>query len=304
MTDIITKLKEQIDTKDILINEPMSKHTSFKTGGNADIFIKAHSIQEIQYILHVAREEKVNIFIFGNGSNLLVKDKGIRGITVKIELKNINIERKKNYAIVTIGAGNKIAEVAKKMENEELTGFEFAAGIPGTIGGFIRMNAGAYGKEAKDIVIETLAMDYDGNIKCFNNEEQKFEYRKSIFCTEKYVILETKIRLNYGLKEEIQKKHKELLEQRKAKQPLEYPSAGSTFKRGKGFITAMLIDECGLKGMNIGGAQVSTKHAGFVINKGNATSEDILKLIEHIKKVVYETKGKNIEIEIEIVGED
>ena len=304
MTDIITKLKEQIDTKDILINEPMSKHTSFKTGGNADIFIKAHSIQEIQYILHVAREEKVNIFIFGNGSNLLVKDKGIRGITVKIELKNINIERKKDYAIVTIGAGNKLAEVAKKMENEELTGFEFAAGIPGTIGGFIRMNAGAYGKEAKDIVVETLAMDYDGNIKCFNNEEQKFEYRKSIFCTEKYVILETKIRLNYGLKEEIQKKHKELLEQRKAKQPLEYPSAGSTFKRGKGFITAMLIDECGLKGMNIGGAQVSTKHAGFVINKGNATSEDILKLIEHIKKVVYETKGKNIEIEIEIVGED
>lgn len=304
MTDIITKLKEKIDTKDILINEPMSKHTSFKTGGNADIFIKAHSIQEIQYILHVAREEKVNIFIFGNGSNLLVKDKGIRGITVKIELKNINIERKKDYAIVTIGAGNKIAEVAKKMENEELTGFEFAAGIPGTIGGFIRMNAGAYGKEAKDIVIETLAMDYDGNIKCFNNEEQKFEYRKSIFCTEKYVILETKIRLNYGLKEEIQKKHKELLEQRKAKQPLEYPSAGSTFKRGDGFITAMLIDECGLKGMNIGGAQVSTKHAGFVINKGNATSEDILKLIEHIKKVVYETKGKNIEIEIEIVGED
>lgn len=304
MTDIITKLKEQIDTKDILINEPMSKHTSFKTGGNADIFIKAHSIQEIQYILHVAREEKVNIFIFGNGSNLLVKDKGIRGITVKIELKNINIERKKDYAIVTIGAGNKLAEVAKKMENEELTGFEFAAGIPGTIGGFIRMNAGAYGKEAKDIVVETLAMDYDGNIKCFNNEEQKFEYRKSIFCTEKYVILETKIRLNYGLKEEIQKKHKELLEQRKAKQPLEYPSAGSTFKRGEGFITAMLIDECGLKGINIGGAQVSTKHAGFVINKGNATSEDILKLIEHIKKVVYETKGKNIEIEIEIVGED
>ena len=304
MTDIITKLKEQIDTKDILINEPMSKHTSFKTGGNAEIFIKAHSIQEIQYILHVAREEKVNIFIFGNGSNLLVKDKGIRGITVKIELKNINIERKKDYAIVTIGAGNKLAEVAKKMENEELTGFEFAAGIPGTIGGFIRMNAGAYGKEAKDIVVETLAMDYDGNIKCFNNEEQKFEYRKSIFCTEKYVILETKIRLNYGLKEEIQKKHKELLEQRKAKQPLEYPSAGSTFKRGEGFITAMLIDECGLKGINIGGAQVSTKHAGFVINKGNATSEDILKLIEHIKKVVYETKGKNIEIEIEIVGED
>lgn len=304
MTDIITKLKEKIDTKDILINEPMSKHTSFKTGGNADIFIKAHSIQEIQYILQVAKSEKVSTFIFGNGSNLLVKDKGIRGITIKIELKNIKIEKEKDYAVVTIGAGNKLAEVAKRMENEELTGFEFAAGIPGTIGGFIRMNAGAYGSEAKDIVIETLAMDFNGNVKSFNNQEQKFEYRKSIFCNEKYIILETKIKLNYGSKEEIQKKHKELLAQRKAKQPLEYPSAGSTFKRGDGFITAVLIDECGLKGATIGGAQVSTKHAGFVINKGNATSEDILKLIEHIKKVVYETKGKNIEIEIEIVGED
>lgn len=304
MTDIITKLKEKIDTKDILINEPMSKHTSFKTGGNADIFIKAHSIQEIQYILQVAKSEKVSTFIFGNGSNLLVKDKGIRGITIKIELKNIKIEKEKDYAVVTIGAGNKLAEVAKRMENEELTGFEFAAGIPGTIGGFIRMNAGAYGSEAKDIVIETLAMDFNGNVKSFNNQEQKFEYRKSIFCNEKYIILETKIKLNYGSKEEIQKKHKELLAQRKAKQPLEYPSAGSTFKRGDGFITAVFIDECGLKGATIGGAQVSTKHAGFVINKGNATSEDILKLIEHIKKVVYETKGKNIEIEIEIVGED
>lgn len=304
MTDIITKLKEKIDTKDILINEPMSKHTSFKTGGNADIFIKAHSIQEIQYILQVAKSEKVSTFIFGNGSNLLVKDKGIRGITIKIELKNIKIEKEKDYAVVTIGAGNKLAEVAKRMENEELTGFEFAAGIPGTIGGFIRMNAGAYGSEAKDIVIETLAMDFNGNVKSFNNQEQKFEYRKSIFCNEKYIILETKIKLNYGSKEEIQKKHKESLAQRKAKQPLEYPSAGSTFKRGDGFITAVLIDECGLKGATIGGAQVSTKHAGFVINKGNATSEDILKLIEHIKKVVYEIKGKNIETEIEIVGED
>lgn len=304
MTDIINILKEKINIKDILENEPMSKHTTFKTGGNADLFVKAHTIEEIQFVLKVSTENNIPLFILGNGSNLIVRDKGIRGITLKIELKKSEIEKSDDNVFVTVGAGNKMAEVAVKLLQEEITGFEFAAGIPGTVGGFVKMNAGAYGKEAKDIIVETMVMDYDGKVHKIVGEEHNFEYRKSVFSNMNVIILETKLKLKYGNKEEIHKLMLEYAKSRLDKQPIEFPSAGSTFKRGKDFITAKLIDECGLKGFCIGGAKVSTKHAGFIINAGGASTKDILELITYVKKTVFEKTGKKIELEVEVVGEE
>lgn len=304
MTDIINILKEKINIKDILENEPMSKHTTFKTGGNADLFVKAHTIEEIQFVLKVSTENNIPLFILGNGSNLIVRDKGIRGITLKIELKKSEIEKSDDNVFVTVGAGNKMAEVAVKLLQEEITGFEFAAGIPGTVGGFVKMNAGAYGKEAKDIIVETMVMDYDGKVHKIVGEEHNFEYRKSVFSNMNVIILETKLKLKYGNKEEIHKLMLEYAKARMDKQPIEFPSAGSTFKRGKDFITAKLIDECGLKGFCIGGAKVSTKHAGFIINAGGASTKDILELITYVKKTVFEKTGKKIELEVEVVGEE
>ena len=304
MLDTITLLKEKIDAKDILQNEPMSKHTTFKIGGNADLLIKVHNIEQIKFVLSIARDNNIPIFILGNGSNLLVKDKGIRGITLKPELKDIKIEKKDKQVYVTVGAGNKMPEIAGRLLREEIMGFEFAAGIPGTIGGFVRMNAGAYGSEAKDIVTETTIITYDGNIKKVVGEEHQFEYRKSAFSNMKIIILDTKLKLSYGKKDEIQELMEKYRKSRFEKQPIEFPSAGSTFKRGNDFITAKLIDECGLKGYSIGGAMVSKKHAGFIINTGNATAGDILKLIDYVKKVVLEKTGKELKLEIEIIGED
>ena len=304
MLNIITLLKEKIDTKDILQNEPMSKHTTFKIGGNADLLIKVHNIDQVKFVLNIVRNNNIPIFILGNGSNLLVKEKGIRGITLKPELKDIKLERKDKQVYVTVGAGNKMPEIAGRLLREEIMGFEFAAGIPGTIGGFVRMNAGAYGSEAKDIVTETTIITYDGNIKKVVGEEHQFEYRKSAFSNMKIIILDTKLKLSYGKKDEIQELMEKYRKSRFEKQPIEFPSAGSTFKRGEDFITAKLIDECGLKGYSIGGAMVSKKHAGFIINTGNATAGDILKLIDYVKKVVLEKTGKELKLEIEIIGED
>ena len=304
MLDIVTLLREKIDTKDILANEPMSKHTTFKVGGNADLLVKVHNAQQIKFVLDIARNNNIPIFILGNGSNLLVKDKGIRGITLKIEIKDVKIDKQDKQVYVIVGAGNKVPEIAGRLLREEISGFEFAAGIPGTIGGFVRMNAGAYGKEAKDIVIETTILDYDGNIKKIIGEGHEFRYRESAFLNMEAIILETKLKLNYGKKEEILGLIEEYRKSRFEKQPIEFPRAGSTFKRGNDFISAKLIDECGLKGYSIGGAMVSKKHAGFIINTGNATSRDILELIDYVKKVVLENTGKELKLEIEIVGED
>ena len=214
------------------------------------------------------------------------------------------MEKKKEDIEITVGSGYKTMALAVKLMNEEISGFEELSGIPGTIGGAIFMNAGAYGKEIKDINISTKCMDYDGNIFELSNKEQEFEYRSSIFNKKNYIILETKLKLEYGKKDEIKKKMEEYLLSRKEKQPLEYPSAGSTFKRQEGVITAKLIDECGLKGFVIGGAKVSEKHAGFIINYNNATAKDVLDLIKYVKEKVYEEYGIKIKEEIRIVGEE
>ena len=300
MKDIYKQLLEAgINKENIFLNEPMSKHTSFKTGGNADIFIKAYSVEEIKSILKISNENNIPLFVIGNGTNLLVKDEGYRGIILQIKLDDIKIERTQ----VTVQSGVKNAILSKKLLESSLEGFEFASGLPGTIGGAIKMNAGAYGSEMKDIVEKVTYLDFNGNLHTITNPECNFEYRHSKFFNETAIILEARLKLEKGNKEKIQEKISEFAKQRKEKQPLEYPNAGSTFKRGESYITAKLIDECGLKGYSIGGAQVSEKHAGFIINRNNATSRDIVDLIKYVQTNVKEKKGKDIKLEIEIIGE-
>ena len=295
-------MSEKIEiTQKIMYNEPMRNHTSFKVGGNADLFVSVVNEDELKQALNYAKLKNLPITIIGNGSNLLVSDNGIRGLVIKIDIQFLKIENNKKDIVVTVGSGNKIMALGIQLKEKEISGFEELSGIPGTVGGAVFMNAGAYGKEMKDIVVSTKCMDKDGKIFELSNEDQKFEYRSSIFNQKEYIILETKLKLEKGNKENIEQKMKEYLNKRKEKQPLEYPSAGSTFKRQEGIITAKLIDECGLKGYKIGGAMVSEKHAGFIVNTGDATAKDIMDLIKHIKDKVYERYGVEIEEEIKFV---
>mgnify|MGYP001456960167 CR=1 FL=1 len=300
----IVKSLENIISKDLIkTNEQMKNHTSFKIGGPAEIYIKITSIEELQKVLEFAKRENIKITILGNGSNVLVSDKGIKGIVIKTNLKDINIENKDSKNVeVTVSDAVPIGFLAQKFLKEEITGFEELSGIPGTIGGAILMNAGAHGKEIKDIVTEVTAMDYNGRIFNFTNEEVEFTYRHSKFSNGEYIILQAKMLLQKGSKEEIKAKMDEYAQYRKEKQPIEYPSAGSTFKRGTDFITAKLIDEAGLKGYSIGGAKVSEKHAGFIINTGNAKSSDISALIDYCIETVYNKFGVVIKPEVRIIG--
>lgn len=296
---VLEELKEIFQDK-IKINEPMRKHTTFKIGGPAEIFIQAETTKEIQKVLEISSKNDIPIHIIGNGSNLLVKDEGIKGIVLQIAIKEIEIEEKEDI-IIKVGAGIKNAELGQKLLKESIAGFEFAYGIPGTIGGAIYMNAGAYGGEIKDIVEKVTYIDNIGKINTITKEECKFAYRESIFSSSNYIILNARLKLKKGNFNEIESKMKELSNSRKEKQPVEYPSAGSSFKRGEGFITAKLIDECGLKGYTIGGAQISKKHAGFIVNVGNATAKDVLELVEYTKQQVLERYGKIIELEFKVI---
>ena len=297
----IKEIEQIIPKEKIYENQLMSRYTSFKIGGPAECLIKVENIEELVNILKYVQKNNIKLTVIGNGSNLLISDKGIKGIVLKIEIKKLEIKQDEDKVQIIVGSGNKLAELAQKLLSDEITGFEFASGIPGTIGGAIRMNAGAHGSEMKDIVKTITYIDRQGQIHKIKSEEAKFEYRKSMFARNDFIILEIEIELAKGNKEEIQAKMQEYAQYRKEKQPIEYPSAGSTFKRGNDFITAKLIDECGLKGYQIGGAQISEKHAGFIINKGNATAEDVLKLMEYTKEQVYNKFGKIIEPEIEIL---
>lgn len=300
---LVEDSKLNIDSSKIYYNEMMNKHTSFKIGGPAECYIKIHNLEDLQIALEFAKQNNIPITILGNGSNILILDKGIKGIVLKIDLKELKIENNNNEVNITVGSGFKLAMLAQKLLQNEVTGFEELSGIPGTVGGAIMMNAGAHGKEIKDIVTEVKCIDYDGNIKEFENEELDFKYRYSIFKNKKYVIIEAKMKLANGNEKGIKEKMDIYANYRKEKQPIEYPSAGSTFKRGKDYITAQLIDAAGLKGYTIGGATVSTKHSGFIINKANATSTDVLNLIKYVKDEVYRKFDTQIELEIEVIGE-
>lgn len=297
----IKEIQNIIPQENFYINEPMSKYTSFKIGGPAECFVKIKTVEQLKSILKYTNENDVKLTIIGNGSNILVSDDGIKGIVVKIEIDNLEIKIQDKKALITVGSGVKLGLLAQKCLKQEITGFEFASGIPGTIGGAIRMNAGAHGSEMKDIVKTVTYVDRNGEIHKIKNNQAEFEYRKSLFSHNDYIIVETEIELEKGNTNEIKEKMTEYANFRKEKQPIEYPNAGSTFKRGTDFITAKLIDECGLKGYQIGGAQISEKHAGFIINKDNATAKDVIKLMEYTKEQVYEKFGKTIEAEIEIL---
>ena len=293
-----------IAKENILFNEPMSKHTTFKVGGPAECFIKIDNEKDLRKVLIFARNNNIKITVLGNGSNVLVLDKGIEGIVLNIRLNKIEILNFGDKIYANVGAGVKISVFGHLLLRNEIEGFEELSGIPGTIGGAIRMNAGAHGKEFKDIVNTVTCMDYDGNIKEFENKDMEFQYRKSILKEKKYIVLEVGMQFKKGIEKDIKQKMEEYATYRKEKQPIEYPSAGSTFKRGEDYITAKLIDDAGLKGYSIGDAEVSNKHAGFIINKGNATSKDIIDLIEYVKKEIYNRFGKKIELEIESIGEN
>ena len=317
----MVELENILGKENVKYNEPMSKHTSFRVGGNADILAIVDSEEKLIKVIEIAKNKFKPITIVGNGTNLLVKDGGIRGLVIKyiandytimdteelLDKGNLNKNEENNNKskIVTVSSGMTNARLAKILLDNSLTGFEFLAGVPGTIGGALVMNAGAYGGEIKDIVLKTKYIDLDtGEIKKIENNEHKFEYRKSIFQTLNCIILETTLKLQIGNKEQIEEKMQEYSKKRRESQPLDMPSAGSTFKRGEDFITAKLIDESGLKGYSIGGAEVSTKHAGFIVNKGNATAKDIIDLINYVKEKVYEKFGKEIHEEVKIIGED
>ena len=303
MSDIIKELQKKIRREQIFENELMSKHTSFKIGGPADYFVKATNLNDIKHVLNISEKYKLPLTIVGNGTNLLVSDKGVRGIVLKLDLLDFKVKRTKDKAKIVVGSGFPIGKLSNIALKEELTGVEFLSGIPGTVGGAIRMNAGAYGKEMKDVVLSTKYMEKDGKIKKINLEEHEFGYRNSIFSKLDVIIIETTIELSYGKKKEISDKINEYMKSRMEKQPLELPNAGSTFKRTNDSITAMLIDECGLKGYRIGDAAVSEKHAGFIVNLGNASCKDVLDLIEYIKKKVKERFNQEIELEILVIGE-
>ena len=280
----------------------MRKHTNFKIGGNADVFVIAKNIEEIKCVIKFSKENNILLTILGNGSNVLVSDKGIRGIVLQVGTKEIKIEKQKN-ALVEVEAGVMLGALAQVLLKQSISGFEFAAGIPGSIGGAIRMNAGAYGGEMKDIVKDVTVLNEKGEISVLTNEECEFSYRHSRFTDSKEIVIKVTLKLPLGNEAEIKAKMDEYDQSRREKQPLNLPSAGSTFKRGADFITAKLIDECGLKGYTSGDAQVSTLHAGFVVNLGNATAQDVLNVVSHVKQVVLEKTGKQIELEVELLGE-
>ena len=301
------KEKEQfqrlnISEEKILWNVPMKNYTTFKIGGEAECLLKIDDEKILQEILQFAKENNIPLTILGNGSNVVISDEGVEGIVLLIQFQDIQISQEDEKIEVKVGAGYKIAKLGQYLCKNSIKGFEEISGIPGTIGGAIKMNAGAYRKEMKDIVKSVKCMDYDGNIREFTNEELEFSYRKSIFKQQAYIILEAVLELQRGEISEIKEKMDEYAKYRREHQPIEYPSAGSTFKRGEDFITAKLIDEAGLKGYTIGGAMVSTKHSGFIINKGNATAQDVMQLIKYIKEKIREKYNKDLELEIEFIG--
>lgn len=286
--------------KNVLVNEPMSKHTSFRTGGPADVFAEADSAESIARALEVLKRENIPYFIMGNGSNLLVSDRGIEGVVIEISagMNSITADGNSIYA----QAGALLSSLAQTAADKSLTGFEFASGIPGSVGGAVFMNAGAYDGEIKNIIEYADVMDKDGNIFRMDKDELCLSYRHSAVADRELIVLGAVFTGEKGDIQDIRDKMADLAARRRDKQPLNYPSAGSTFKRPEGYFAGKLIEDSGLKGKTIGGAQVSEKHAGFIINTGNAVSDDILELIDCCIKTVYNKFGVTLSPEVRIIG--
>ncbi len=283
------------------IDEPMCNHTSFKTGGNAAVFVPIDSEDKLGRVLSVCKEEGKDVFILGKGSNLLVSDNGIRDrvvIHISTDFADMKLI---DDTTIEVSAGASLASLCKFALANSLTGLEFAYGIPGSCGGAAYMNAGAYGGEMKDVVVRVNHIDKDGNRGFFSGDDLKFAYRKSAYTDSGLVITSLVLKLEKGNKDEIEATMTETMAKRVEKQPLEYPSAGSVFKRPEGYFAGALIEQSGLKGTRVGGAMVSEKHAGFIINYDNATTTDVIDLIRHCQKTVYDKFGVNLETEIKFV---
>ena len=299
--DFYNQLINCIDKERVLVDEPMKQHTTFRVGGNADYFVMPQSPEEVKSIVALCKEADMPYYILGNGSNLLVGDKGYRGVIIQIykEMNHIRIDGDK----VIAQAGALLSRVGTATLEAELTGFEFAAGIPGTVGGAVFMNAGAYGGEMKDIIANATVLTQDGDIVTINKEDLELGYRTSVIAKKGYVVLEAEYQLQKGDKEAIRARMDELKVQRVTKQPLEYPSAGSTFKRPEGHFAGKLIQDAELRGYRVGGAQVSEKHCGFVINKDQATAADIQELMRQVSDKVMQEFGVKLEPEVKTLGE-
>lgn len=281
-------------------DEPLKNHTTFKIGGNCIALIEPREVSDIVETIKICRENSIKFFVIGNGSNLLVPDEGYNGVIIKLKSEFSTIQVEGEYLIVNSGA--KLSEVYTVAYENSLTGFEFASGIPGTIGGAIYMNAGAYGGEMKDIVESVEVLDLDNfELRELKNEDLDFSYRKSIIQRKNYIVTTIKLKLQKGNKEEINAVYEDLRDRRNSKQPLNFGSAGSTFKRPEGHFASKLIEDAGLKGYHINDAWVSEKHSGFIVNKGNASFKEVMELIEYVQKVVFEKFGVKLETEVRIL---
>ena len=287
---------EEIEYKTL---EPMKNHTSFKIGGEADIFVKVKDISSLKYALSSAKENDVPVFILGKGSNLLVSDEGIEGAVISLlGLDEISVEGDR----INCAAGVTLSSLCRFARDNSLTGLEFAYGIPGSVGGAVYMNAGAYGGEMADVLESVTCMDKDGNICEISAKDMELGYRNSVFLKNGMIVLSAKLRLKSGKQEDITAAMDDYMNRRLSKQPMEYQSAGSTFKRPEGYFAGALIEENGLKGMSVGGAMVSEKHAGFVINYKNASCKDVRELINRIAECVFENNGVKLQPEVIFVG--
>ena len=286
----------------VIKDAPMKKYTSFKCGGNASVLVIPDCVDSLKKIIDFCNSQNIKPLIIGNGSNLLVTDNGINGVVIKIGSDISKIELL-DETTIRCEAGASLKSLCMFALENSLSGLEFAYGIPGTLGGAVYMNAGAYGGEMKDVIFSTTNIDLDGKIGELFQEDLNLRYRGSAYTDNNYTIVSAVMKLKKADKKDIKEAMDDKLQKRKEKQPLEYGSAGSTFKRPTGYFAGALIEQSGLKGYTVGGAQVSEKHAGFVINKNNATATDVINLIRDVQKIVFEKHGVMLETEVKIIGE-
>ncbi len=300
MQEFIQRLRDRFTSGSILEDEPMSRHTTFSVGGPADIFVQPSTIEELEWTMLCARERELPFFIVGNGSNLLVSDQGFRGIIVQLgkEFQEIRVEGE----TMEVQAGALLSRVARTALDHSLTGLEFAAGIPGSMGGATAMNAGAYGGEMKDVIKEALVLTKDGQLVRLTADELDLGYRHSSVFDKDYIVIQVRLQLQKGDPQAIRARMDELAQARRDKQPLEYPSAGSTFKRPTGYFAGKLIQDAGLKGFRVGGAMVSDKHAGFVVNVDHCSAADIAELIRQVQTRVKDHSGVTMHPEVRFLG--
>ncbi|MBL4936293.1 UDP-N-acetylmuramate dehydrogenase [Clostridium sp. YIM B02515] len=299
--DFCNKLYKIVQSENVAVDEPMKNHTSFKVGGPVDILVTPESYDEIVKVIKLCNEENMTYYIIGRGSNLIVRDGGFRGMVIKLtKLDKIKVEDER----LIVQSGVDLCKVSEAALENSLKGFEFACGIPGTVGGAVTMNAGAYNGEISQVIESALVVDKNGKLITLNKEELELGYRMSAIQKYGYTVLEVTFKLIKGEYSSIKERIDDLTKKREDKQPLEYPSAGSTFKRPEGHYTGKLIEESKLKGFSIGGAQVSEKHAGFIINKGDATAKDILDLIAYIQNTIKSNFDVELHPEVRIIGED